>query len=125
MRKKRILNKGISLVLAIVMIATGVPASIYGASSLTELRSSSLAINDQMTLFQGIYFNSANSAKAAENYMVYEPGEDITPFVSYGNDVYGAAGISRIYEIEEEAGRRIVAPTEIILPWRPAFLWAL
>ncbi|HCU08373.1 MAG TPA: hypothetical protein DF480_05340 [Clostridiales bacterium] len=109
MRKKRIRNKGISLALAIVMIVTGVPASIYGASGLTELRSASLAINDQMTLFQGIYFNSANSAKAAENYMVYEPGEDITPFVSYGNDVYGAAGISRIYEIEEKAGRRIVA----------------
>ncbi|HPF18289.1 MAG TPA: phosphodiester glycosidase family protein [Bacillota bacterium] len=109
MRKKRIFSKGISFVLAGIMTATGVPVSIHGASGYEELRSSSLAINDQMTLFQGIYFNSANAAKTAENYLVYEPGEDITPFVSYGNDVYGAAGISRIYEIEEEAGRRIVA----------------
>lgn len=108
MREKRILNKGISLVLAMAMMITGLPASIYGASGFNELRSATLVINDQMTLFQGIYFNSANSAKTAENYMVYEPGNDITPFVSYGNDVYGAAGISRIYEIEEAAGRRIV-----------------
>ncbi len=109
MKKKKAISRGISFVLAAVMFLTEQPLFAFGASGYTELRSSSLSINDQMTLHQGIYFNSASSANAAENYLVYEPGEKVTPFISYGNDVYGAAGISRIYEIEEEKGRRIVA----------------
>ena len=97
------------LALALGMVLAGVPAPVFGAAGFTELRSSSLVINDQMTLFQGLYYNNACSANAAENYLVYEPGTGITPVVSYGNDVYGAAGISRIYEIEEQSGRRLVA----------------
>ncbi len=109
MKKMKAINRGMCIALVMALVLTGLPVSAYAASGFTELRSSSLAVNDQMTLHQGIYYNSASSANAAENYLVYEPGEKITPFVSYGNDVYGAAGISRIYEIEEEKGRRIVA----------------
>ena len=111
MRKKKTISRGISIVLAAAMVLAGQPLFAYGAASLAELKSSSIVINEQMTLHQGIYFNSASSANAAENYLVYEPGAKITPFISYGNDVYGAAGVSRIYEIEEEKGRRIVAAT--------------
>ncbi len=98
-----------NLALALVMLLTGGAVPAFAASGFTELRSSSLVINSQMTLFQGVYYDNSSSTRTSENYLVYEPGADITPFISYGNDVYGAAGISRIYEIEEGAGRRIVA----------------
>src|SRR5674476_513711 len=83
------LKRRISIALAMLMLTTTIPAAVFGASALTELRTKQLDLNHQITLYSGTYYNSANSAKAAENYMVYAPGSEITPLVAYGNDIYG------------------------------------
>src|SRR5665647_1264425 len=105
------LKRRISIALAMLMMTTTIPAAVFGASSLSELRTKQLDLNHQLTLYSGIYYNNANSAKAAENYMVYEPGSEITPLVAYGNDIYGAASMARIFELEKAAGKNIVAAT--------------
>ena len=111
MEKLQTLHKKISLTLTLAMLWVNMPIYAFAAGGYNELHSKSLALNDQMTLHQGVYYNKANESKTTENYLVYKPGEAITPFISYGNDVHGAAGISRIYEIEQAAGRHIVAAT--------------
>lgn len=96
--------------LAVLIGTMSAPVFAFASTGYELLHDSRLVINDQMTLHEGIYFNHANAQRTAEHYMVYEPGKHVTPLISYGNDVHGAAGISRIYEIEEkENGRRIVA----------------
>ncbi|MFA7502713.1 MAG: phosphodiester glycosidase family protein, partial [Anaerovoracaceae bacterium] len=109
MKNRLKLHKRISLGLALSVLLASLPVPVHAAAGYNQLHSSSLDLNNQMTMHQGTYYNTANSSKTSENYLVYKPGSAITPFVSSGNDVYGAAGISRIYEIEEGAGRNIVA----------------
>lgn len=109
MKNRLKLHKRISLGLALSVLLAALPVPVHAAAGYNQLHSSSLDLNNQMTMHQGTYYNTANSSKTSENYLVYKPGSAITPFVSSGNDVYGAAGISRIYEIEEGAGRNIVA----------------
>ena len=95
--------------LSFLFIFSVIPAEAFADSAMTELQSGNLTLNNQMQLYNGTYFNSANEAKAVENYIVYKPGSSITPMVAYGNDIFGAASVSRIYELEEAAGNHIVA----------------
>ena len=102
-------QKIISIALSFLFISAGISAEVFAGSSMTELWTGELTLNNQMTLYDGVYYNSANEEKAVENYIVYEPGSAVTPMIAYGNDIYGAAGINRIYELEESAGNHIVA----------------
>ncbi len=104
-------NRKLSGLLVLLMVFTMFPAEVFGLSGLTELQSKQISLNDQLNLYSGTYYNSSISAKASENYMIYEPGSEITPLIAYGNDIYGAAGITRIFELEEAAGKNIVAAT--------------
>lgn len=105
----KIFQKLLSILLSLFLVFAGISAEAFAAGSMTELWTGELALNNQMTLYDGIYYNSANEEKAVENYIVYEPGSTITPAVAYGNDIYGAASVARIYDLEESAGNHIVA----------------
>ncbi|NCB41868.1 MAG: hypothetical protein EOM59_04535 [Clostridia bacterium] len=97
------------IILSFLLMFAGLPAEAFAASSMTELQASEFVLNNQMKLHKGTYYNGSIQAKAVENYIVYEPGRSITPLIAYGNDIYGAASIARVYEIEEAAGNHIVA----------------
>lgn len=102
-------NKLLLIILSFLLVFTSLPVEVFAATGMSELRTGELALNDQITLYNGMYYNTSSAGKVAENYMVYAPGTTITPMVSYGNDIYGAASVARIYELEEAAGNSIVA----------------
>lgn len=101
------------LITFILVLAMALPASVFAENAeesspaLNALDERNIQLNDQTVLYSGWYENG--DALLSENYMVYEPGEGIQPLVCFGNDVSGAAGFSRIVEIESEAGRNVVA----------------
>lgn len=105
----KIPNKLFAIIMAVLLAFTILPVNVFAAAGMSELRLGELPLNNQLTLYNGIYYNSAIAGKVAENYMLYTPGTTITPMVAYGNDIYGAASIARIYELEEAAGNHIVA----------------
>ena len=98
--------------LCIVLILAMLPVSVFADSQwLTELDENNIRINDQLELYSGDYVNSSNNGLLSENYFVYEPGEGAAPLICFGNDVAGAAGFSRVMEIESGEGNTIVAGT--------------
>lgn len=102
-------KKLLLIVLSFLLVFTGLPVQVFAGVGMNELRTSTLPLNDQLTLYNGMYYHTASAGKLAENYMVYAPGTIITPMVAYGNDIHGAASVARIYELEEAAGNSIVA----------------
>lgn len=100
------MKKLLSLVLALALL----PVSAFADSEwLTPLDEKNIRLNDRTELYSGDYVNSGSSGMLSENYLVYEPGEGAAPLVCFGNDVSGAAGFSRIVEIEAGAGNTVAA----------------
>ena len=113
------MKKTIAIILALVMM---VPAAVFAESGdsggewLKALEEKCIRINGQTELFSGWYENDGSASASgqgstllAESYMVYEPGEGVQPVVCFGNDVAGAAGFTKIAEIEGEAGNTVCA----------------
>lgn len=100
------MKKIISLVLVLALL----PVSVFADSQwLTALDENQLQLNDRTRLYSGDYVNANNSGLLSEHYISYEPGEGVAPLVCFGNDVAGAAGFSRVIDIEAEAGNTVMA----------------
>lgn len=81
------------------------PAGVYAAGGLTELRTKTIDIAEDLSLVTTTNYNPGSGDNAAENYFVYRPGGSISPMVCYGNDINGAASANRVFTLEKEAGR--------------------
>ena len=108
------MKKGIKRLAAVALAALAVlssPSGAFAAENLEELRTKSINITDQLKLVSQINYNGGSSDRLAENYFVYEPGEDVTPMVCYGNDIAGAASAARVFALEKEAGNSLIGLT--------------
>ena len=107
MKHKRRLASGIlSIILAMSPIAG---SYAYGASLGDMLFSKSIPIGESTTLANGVYWNSNLNDKVVENYMQFVPGGDITPKITYGNDIYGAASFKAVATKAEAEGDHVIA----------------
>ena len=81
----------------------------FGASLGDILFSKSITVGENITLANGVYWNSAYSEKNTENYIVYKPGTAVVPKISYGYDIVGAASFSAVAAKAASEGDYVVA----------------
>jgi len=107
---KKNTRKTISFFVAVLLVFSSLPvyadtagnANAAGTVSTTETM-----LNSQLVLHQET--RSLDGSPLSENYLVYTPGENLVPAVSYGYDVAGAASYSRALVREAEEGHTVVA----------------
>ncbi|MDD2484071.1 MAG: phosphodiester glycosidase family protein [Eubacteriales bacterium] len=96
MHTKRWLSGFLAAVLALSPLAID-PA--FAATLGELLQTKSLNIASETVLANGVYWNSSLSDKLTENYIIYEPSEEVRPIIAYGRDVYGAASFATAAEV--------------------------
>lgn len=99
---------GLLLVALLVVNATSF-ALVFGSSLGDSLFESSLGIGSEINLAKGVYWNTSHKEKITENYIVYEPGYDIKPIISHGNDIHGAASFRAVVNKAKAEGQHVVA----------------
>jgi len=99
---KRILTKGLAIVLAMLLLLTCVSAE--GSSTV---RQSSLRLADGL-MHQGSYLRD-DAGNYDENVLYYAPGGDISPMVVYGNTLFGRSSMDYIQEFIAKQGLTVTA----------------
>lgn len=95
--------------MAVLVLGPMTDTIVYGASIGDMLYSKSLDIAEEITLANGVYWNSGLNDKVAENYIQFVPGGSVVPMISYGNDLYGAASFKAVAATAETNGNHVVA----------------
>ncbi|MBQ2094525.1 MAG: hypothetical protein II474_01360, partial [Firmicutes bacterium] len=107
--KKLTLFRILCLLLTCVLLQPA--AGVCAASGLVELRSSSIELNDQLTLVTTTNYNTVNGQNAVEHYFEYTPGGNIKPLVCYGPGIYGVSSAKTLFRTEGEAGNPLTGLT--------------
>jgi hypothetical protein len=97
------------LVAAALAISPFGGLTAFGASLGDLLLSKSITVGNNLTLANGVYWNTAYNEKNTENYIVYKPGATVVPKISYGNDIVGAASFSAVAAKAASEGDYVVA----------------
>ena len=97
------------LLVLFLMISPITGLTVFGASLGDKLHSESLYIANKTVLGSGVFWNKAANDRITENYIEYQPGGNIIPKISYGNDIYGAASYKAVVAKSESEGDRVVA----------------
>lgn len=101
------LRRAAAAVLAAVM-ALG-PVTSFAATFGTQLEQKNLEMTETIRLTNESWYSSYLDDEIVENYVTYEPDGDVVPVVHYGNDIYGAAGMSTVIGYAQENGLNVIA----------------
>ncbi|MCF0149857.1 MAG: phosphodiester glycosidase family protein [Firmicutes bacterium] len=104
---KKNTKRWVAAAMSLVLLAFPLPA--FAESVVQPLRKRTIDITDDLQLITQTGWHMAAKDLTAEHYFVYQPQGKTLPLVTYGNDIAGAAGALRVFQLEEEAGNHIIA----------------
>lgn len=104
-------TRALALLLCLLLLAAAPAQQVFAASGLTELRSRSIELNDQLTLVTTTNYNTVIDAYAVEHYFEYKPGGNVLPLVCSGPGIYGVSSARTIFRAEAEAGAPLAGLT--------------
>lgn len=93
----------VALILAISMLFSMAVVTSNAASPEVTTQ-----LAKDIYLHQNSFYSNDAEGDINENYIVYTPNTDVTPYLVHGNDVAGAASMKKILGLEQEAGNTLV-----------------
>ncbi|MBQ8590030.1 MAG: phosphodiester glycosidase family protein [Firmicutes bacterium] len=107
MKRNTLRRRATAALLAAVMVLG--PVTSFAATFGTQLEQKNLEMTETIRLTNESWYSTYLDDEIVENYVTYEPDGDVVPVVHYGNDIYGAAGMSTVIGYAQEAGLNVIA----------------
>lgn len=95
-----------AIILSLILVLGIAPAMSFAAHpEITTQLGTGLYFHDNA------FYSKYAEGDINENFFVYTPNKDVTPYVAFGRDVAGAASFKYVYNMENENGVSILAGT--------------